>query len=436
MRNAIDELKNRIKAIDWTCNLVFCCYMGVGLLFLIVALFVTNGDIFSRIFWRDISDTGMDFFHSIEYTKGRSPYELYNTLYPPLANFFFYLLFRLVPSWQHEQWSGSFIGGIEARGTNIDLRVWQPTMVLFLLFIMLFSALFVMLIIRVLKNTDKAMSVAFFMLFSYGVLYAVERGNIILLSLLTVMFFVFFRKSEKAVIREAALVALAISAGLKIYPAVFGIMLLYDKEYKKAFRTVVYGVLCFVLPAFAFKEGLGGISIFFQVLSVYIGGSGELSAEGFSLRSLVTSLCMEWDNLSHMGVNPFFLQSIIPKVSLILILLLLISGFFMKDEWQRLLICGLIIVFFLNQGPYILVFLLIPLLGFMKENQKVVENTILPYTALIFTQVMIPLQSRNDGNGITLYYLRFQICMVVLLIYVFSTAGKELYYYFQKDRIM
>ena len=131
MRRKVEALVNRVKSVNWTANLIFCCFMGTGLLITLTALFITSGDIFSKLFFEDVYDTGMDFFHSIEYTKGRSPYALYNTLYPPLANLLFYLLFCLVPSWQHEQWADTFLGGIKARGTNIDLRVIQPTMLMY-----------------------------------------------------------------------------------------------------------------------------------------------------------------------------------------------------------------------------------------------------------------------------------------------------------------
>ena len=55
-------------------------------------LYKTHGEIFSEIFFNDSLDTGMDFFHSIEYTRGRAPYDLFETLYPPLANLFFYII--------------------------------------------------------------------------------------------------------------------------------------------------------------------------------------------------------------------------------------------------------------------------------------------------------------------------------------------------------
>ena len=40
----------------------------------------------------------------------------------------------------------------------------------------------------------------------------------------------------------------ALAAGLKLYPAIFGLLLLFDKKYKEAIRLVVYGILAVVIP--------------------------------------------------------------------------------------------------------------------------------------------------------------------------------------------
>ena len=47
------------------------------------------------------------FFHSIEYMRGRMPYGQFDTLYPPLANLFFYVLYLLVPKTQSDTWTES-----------------------------------------------------------------------------------------------------------------------------------------------------------------------------------------------------------------------------------------------------------------------------------------------------------------------------------------
>ena len=55
-----------------------------------------------------------------------------------------------------------------------------------------------------------------------------------------------FRKTTFA---GAGLSGTAIAAGFKLYPAFLGVLLLRDKNYLAAVRTVLYGVVCPVLPA-------------------------------------------------------------------------------------------------------------------------------------------------------------------------------------------
>lgn len=105
-----------------------------------------------------------------------------------------------------------------------------------------------------------------FALFSFGVLNAVDRGNIILLAAGLSLFFVMYHRSKRAWVRELALVALAVAAGLKIYPAFLGVMLLRNRDFKAAIRTVFYGIAALVLPAFAFQEGVYGLQLWLKIL--------------------------------------------------------------------------------------------------------------------------------------------------------------------------
>ena len=59
---------------------VFCAVSLLGMAAVAVCIFASHGDLIKHYFFYDDRDTGMDFFHSIEYVKGRMPYGLFNTL--------------------------------------------------------------------------------------------------------------------------------------------------------------------------------------------------------------------------------------------------------------------------------------------------------------------------------------------------------------------
>ena len=116
---------------------------------------------------------------------------------------------------------------------------------------------------------------AFCAVFSYGVLYGLERGNILLLCWPLMAFFILYRNSENPLLRELACLALAIAAGFKLYPAFLGVLLLRDKNYLAAVRTVLYGIVCLCFPLFLFNEGLFGLTLWFRVLFDFSGSRGE-----------------------------------------------------------------------------------------------------------------------------------------------------------------
>lgn len=255
---------------------IYCWATVACLAVLLLALLASRGALLHRFFFYDVTDTGMDFFHSIEYMRGRMPYGQFDTLYPPLANLFFYVLYLLVPKTQSATWTESFISSLNMKGTERDLRLQQATMMLFIIFV-------IVVVLGIVSMTElltrscagRKKLLAFCAVFSYGVLYGLERGNILLLCWPLMAFFILYRNSEKPLLRELACLALAIAAGFKLYPAFLGVLLLRDKNYLAAVRTVLYGVVCLCFPLFFFNEGLFGLTLWFRVLFDFSGSRGE-----------------------------------------------------------------------------------------------------------------------------------------------------------------
>ena len=279
-----NNYKIKTKEIELKTCFIICT--AISLFLTLAVLYISHGNGFSKIFFHDSLDTGMDFFHSIEYTKGRVPYKKFSTLYPPLANLCFYALYLLIPFWQCDSWAETFEDGIAVRGTDIDMRIWQPTLLIFILFIMITSCCLFMLLQRVLDSKQTSNLFAIACMFSYGVLYAFERGNIIIIAFACCLFFLIYYESENKITKEISLIMLAVAAGLKLYPALFGIILLYNKHYKEAIRTIMYGVICFIFPFFAFREKLSGMRIFFNTLFNFSEKGNDL-VTGFSFDKIL-----------------------------------------------------------------------------------------------------------------------------------------------------
>ena len=160
------------------------------------------------------------------------------------------------------------------RGTSQDLRSYQSTMLLFLLFVIFTVFAMYAIMEKMLAGTvAHKKALVFCALFSYGVLYGVERGNIILLCWVLMAFFLCYRNDDNAVLRELACLALAAAAGMKLYPAFLGILLLKDRRIFAAIRTILYGVASVVLPLYLFNEGLLGLRMWLNVVFSFQGGS-------------------------------------------------------------------------------------------------------------------------------------------------------------------
>lgn len=397
---------------------VFFLCIILGLLFTVIALFVSHGEIWSEIFHHDSLDTGMDFFHSIEYVRGRVPYEVFHTLYPPLANVLFYILYRFVPEHIIAHWPDSYEESVSIRGTATDLRVWQPTALMFILFILLTSALLIYIIQSYFKYGKESFIIAVATIFSYGMLYAYERGNIIIISFICSMFFVFYRDSSNKIISELALILLAIAAGLKLYPAFLGILLLYDKQFKKAFRTILYGILFFLLPIFAFHERINGLKIFFvTLLSSTNVKTLSNATKGFSFTQIFSSIIVLAHKILDINMDEPFLLWLLPKISLILVIILLIGGFWMHKEWQKILASTLAMILLSQQGNYMVVFLMIPLLSMIKNENTINRTNLFPFSVIVFSQMTLPFVG-NIFNFWNSTHLRLQICLLFSVGYL------------------
>ena len=399
----------------------FCVISLLGFVITTLLLFISHGDLFPKIFHKDVYDAGMDFFHSIEYTRGRSPYELFGTLYPPLANLFFYFLYRFVPFVQSSQWANTFAEGVAARRTPIDLRVWQSTLMLFMAFIALTAIALVFLVQNILGCSARSEMVGLFMVLSYGTVYAYERGNIVIIAVLCSMFFVAYKDSSNPFFKELALIALAIGSGLKIYPAVFGILLIYEKEYYKAARAVLYGLIAFIAPLFVFHGGISNLGFAINKLFAF-GSTPKLTSLGYSFDKILNSIVLILQSIWHFEIAEASWFTFTTWANRILFITLLLRGFFLHKKWQKVLTCTLSCLVYQTQAIYVVMFMLIPLVFMLKEEKTICKSNFIPFIALVFMHILLPIYDMNNAI-ISFIFLRMQICMLVLIIWIFMTKG-------------
>ncbi len=220
------------------------------ILFALVSLFLTlemayftNGNSMKNsLFWNGhYSDHFMDFFNTLRDSHDLSFVYVRGTIYPPLSILMMYLFSLFLPQeLVHLKFA-----------QRKTLQSSQAGMMLYFFFALLCLLCFAWVLEKYMREQRLGRSrfaVLSFIIISFPCIYCLERGNTSLLAMAFCAYFIFFRNSEKPVERELSFVLLALAAGLKLFPATLGILLLYDRRYKAAARTVLYGIASVAVP--------------------------------------------------------------------------------------------------------------------------------------------------------------------------------------------
>lgn len=223
------------------------------LFFIMCVLFAIGCFTFSKGFIMDFifdggKDAFMDFVNSIRDASTIHVYDVKNVIYPALPNCFFYLLSLFHPQEMREL---SFVDRYLMQFTMMSIT--QMTVFLIFCFLLLFWIL-----MHQEEKNKKFMIVIFLsFVFSMPMLWAAERGNIIILSVIFCIGFSAFYKSNIKKYRELSYIFLALAATIKIYPVIFVLLLLFEKDYKGFFKSVIYFLIFFLVP-FVFYDGVNG----------------------------------------------------------------------------------------------------------------------------------------------------------------------------------
>lgn len=319
-------------------------------------MFLTDGMILEDIFHKGAlgSDTFMDFFNSVRDGGSIDVYET-GVIYPPLANIFFYLLAQMIKP--------------ELVATSYNDRLSLQNDIVCLVLYFTYVAVTVLIFNKTVKRKldfdfDKSVSsvMAFLLTISYPMVYCFQRGNLIMLTATLTMFFVFNRNSANKVIRELSFIALAIAAGFKLYPAVFGLLLLFDGEFKRAFRLVLYG-LAFVFIPFVFYGGFSAVELFLSNITSFSGKNSNNMVPGFVCIDAISHYITEIFNVSFEKVNGVLLV-ITYSLSVAVIV-------FSSREWQKCWGLSYLIMNYASfSRTYTLIFAIIPFVMFLSEKNK------------------------------------------------------------------
>lgn len=311
---------------------------------------LSNGATVSNLLFNK-DDVFMDFFNSIVDCSGDA-YGESGVIYPPLVVLFykFCSLFFNVDSMKAS----------EVRETSLG-------MIIFVCFTIVSYILFAKLIYKYKNGSFANKSLfAFFTLFSFPMIYLIERGNIIVLVLPLLLYFVNEYDSDVKYKRHLAYICLAISVAIKIYPVFFGLLLLKKKKnYKNILLCIFYGAVFFFVP-FIF---VGGFSQLGVLIHNILYTSSMFGSKGFGFKvSISNTFSLFGHVFNHVRLfetagNVFLIITVLAGLFLIL---------FNKwnEDWKIYAVISLIIILVPGFSYiYSVAYMIIPLLFFLNKKE-------------------------------------------------------------------
>ncbi|MCD7765593.1 MAG: glycosyltransferase 87 family protein [Lachnospiraceae bacterium] len=400
-------------------SFAFMVLMLISLFALAAVFLFTRGNAMEHFWFYSTIDTGMDFFHSIEYVRGRWPYKIFETLYPPLTNLFFLFIYAFIPESVTENWTYDFTESVNMRQTAYDLRTYQSCFMMFLFFVVLVTFMLAILVSRYLrkKGIRCAGACALGFVLSYGVLQALERGNIVILAAGFSLFFVSFYRSDNKILKELALISLAAAAGLKVYPCLLGVLILKEKDFSAAIRTVLYGIAAFILPCFAFREGLEAIPMW---LTILINHTNSLEEPWLGIG--ISNAFADGAHLIDMIFGSSLADSSFGIAGIVVAVFFLISSLFLKKTWMSALAITFAMLF-QDQGSYFFCMALIPLMLFLGEEKEFTRENSIPFLVMMTMTLPLPLlYTYNVSNARSSV---FHIAILIFLIWSITDLAKN-----------
>lgn len=408
-------LSNRITQL--------CKKLTPGRLLLLILLFTeamtllitvfTKGEIWGDLLFFDRQDTFMDFINPIVGYQQVSPHDLYSdakAFYPPLAMLFYYGLYCLIPE------------SIVLQNSR-DARSHQFTLYMTAFYILVVTLMIAFVLVAICKGSAKKKQVfVWASIFSYPMLFQLDRVNIIILALLFTLIFLLWIDSDSRIKREFALIFLALAFGLKGYPALFGILLIVQKRWKEAIRCVLYGIAAFILPAFFF----GGVNIM-EIWKAFACMSSKVVAEGFGYKVNFANTADFFASCFGMGgvYRPLF-----NIISVVFGVLALLATLVPGPIWKKLCLITIVLVGLPSVSyAYVMIFFLIPTAAFLNETDFENQKSPLHYVyAVLLALCLAPIPICIFGYDtppypVTASVLTESLCVIVLIIVLLIDRG-------------
>jgi len=368
-------ISNRINAL-----LVAGFVFGFGML---LVGWINQDTLITRaIFWLDSNDVFMDFLNPMQsvmnsdYSQTGHYTDIGGT-YPPVARSIMWLMAHMLPI------------DVQLYGAS-RLRIGYGTT---LVFFILVACVLILLFAYRKMGKEKLPLLALFAVLCSPMLYLVERGNILIVSLVFSALFILGYRSENNLIRHLSYVCLGIAAAIKIYPVVLGLLVVREKKWKHTVQCVAYGAAFCIIPFFIIG-GIPEIMLYIRNVTTSFGKNEAMS------NPWLLNYVNIWTEWGEIFADNAVIGRSIGKATLYIITALLGVSMLCSKQWWKAIAAGmLIIVLFPGfTSYYCAAFFAIPMMCFAVHQHKSKINYVY---AVIFILLLAPLQFVCGALGVT-----------------------------------
>lgn len=392
----MDESKKNIKIYLFIIIILSVLYY--------IICFFTHGKYFDSVFFGDHNDTFADFFKCVYGWHG-NPFEENIGNYPAIAMIFYKVAYMAIPN-------GVYVdNGLQYRAES---SIWI-VFILYNIFVIWVSWISIDKMSNLSVSQKKLLSIA--LLLSTPVMFSLERGNQVNLAFALTFFFAAYYNDQRRYMREISLICLALAASLKIYPAVYGFILLKERKWKETGRIIIYGGVLFFFP-FLFY-GKNAFRSFIKCLFKFSEGH-TMYAYNFSIKNIVRAIV-------HVcgGSIP---DALCDKIWIIFLAFLFIVILMAKKDWKLWGALTFILIWVpAVSDTYVMSFMIIPFVMLLNEvnvtNEKYKKSDLIAMFMFMMLFVPFALPSIEKEGGYILSY--------TYIIYFITTLGIEILIVYQ-----
>ncbi|MGN0819581.1 MAG: glycosyltransferase family 87 protein [Christensenellaceae bacterium] len=235
-----------------------------------------------------------DFGQVAYFTLCKNPYKnTFTTMYLPI-NFLFMLPFVFFAKDNLKYFYFDSLSGQPTYDQLLDFNVqltscWEFWVGLILYFVVIITV--IGLALYKLRKWDSKKQFFYLytaLIFSGFIAFGIFRGTNVFVSMLMIVLFVLLKDSDKKWQKELALVALALSGALKLYPLIFGVLLLKQKRWFESVRVAGYFALFALLPFLIYEQPVATFRLYINNLFTFAFGEGRIgNPMNLSAQSLV-----------------------------------------------------------------------------------------------------------------------------------------------------